>query len=128
MTLVLLFSNMVFAQESNENKSEGNSTTYNTAGIEVKPEFPGGIQEFYKYIAKKFRTPNKLNSGGKMLVEFVIDKDGSIVDINVTKDLGYGTDKEIIRVLKKCPKWIPGMQNGKNVRVFYRLPLSIPSS
>ena len=51
-----------------------------------------------------------------MYVTFVVEKDGSLTDIKVIRDIGYGTGKEAIRVLKKCPKWTPGEQNGKKVR------------
>jgi protein TonB len=62
---------------------------------------------------------------GKVIVSFVIDTDGSLVDIKVIKDLGYGTGKEAIRVLKLCPKWTPAVHNGKPVRSEFTLPISI---
>ncbi len=101
---------------------------YTTAGIEVRPDFPGGIEEFYKYIAANYRTPNTRGLAGKVYVTFVIEKDGSITDIKVLRDIGYGTGREAIRVLSKCPNWIPGEQNGKKVRVQYSLPISIAAS
>lgn len=100
---------------------------YNTAGIEVKPDFPGGIQEFYNYIGKKYRVPNVRGLAGKVFVSFVIEKDGSVTDIHVLRDIGHGTGAEAIRVLSKCPKWIPGEQQGKKVRVLYSLPINIQS-
>ena len=57
-----------------------------------------------------------------------VEKDGSLTDIKVIRDIGYGTGKEAIRVLKKCPKWTPGEQNGKKVRVLYSLPITIQSA
>ena len=56
---------------------------------------------------------------------FVIDVDGSIIELKVLKDLGYGTGEEAIRVLKESPKWIPGEQNGQPVRVKYALPIAL---
>lgn len=107
---------------------EEDNSIYNTAGIEVKPDFPGGIEKFYKFIAKNYQVPEEEGLKGKVFVSFVVEKDGSLTDIKVIRDIGYGTGKEAIRVLKSCPKWNPGEQNGKKVRVLYSLPISIQSS
>ena len=64
---------------------------------------------------------------GKLIVSFIIETDGRLSDIKVLKDLGYGTSEEAIRVLQSSPKWIPGKQNGKPVRVAYSLPINIHS-
>lgn len=101
------------------------NTVYNTAGIDVKPEFPSGINEFYKFIATNYVTPNVKGLSGKVYVTFVIEKDGSLSDIKVLRDIGHGTGKEAIRVLELSPKWIPGEQNGKKVRCTYSLPIAI---
>lgn len=106
------------------NPSDENAI-YNTAGIDVRPEFPGGLAEFYKYIGKNYKTPNVKNLKGKVFVTFVVEKDGSLSDIKVIRDIGLGTGEEAIRVLKECPKWLPGEQNGQKVRVLYSLPISI---
>lgn len=98
---------------------------YSTAGIEVKPTFPGGINEFYQFIGKNFQTPKVEGLKGKIYVTFVIEKDGSVTEIKILRDIGYGTGEEAVRVLKECPKWNPGTQNGKAVRVLYSLPITI---
>jgi protein TonB len=107
---------------------EEDNNIYNTAGIEVKPDFPGGLDKFYKFIGKNFQVPEEEGLKGKVFVTFVVEKDGSLTDIKVLRDIGYGTGKEAIRVLKSCPKWNPGEQNGKKVRVLYSLPISIQSA
>lgn len=107
-----------------ENNDSGN-TIYNVAGIEVKPEFPGGMDKFYTFIAENYKTPKVEKLAGKVYVSFVIEKDGSLTDIKVIRDIGYGTGKEAIRVLELSPKWMPGQQNGKTVRCTYALPISI---
>lgn len=107
---------------------EEDNTVYNTAGIEVKPDFPGGIQKFYDFISKNYHTPEEEGLKGKVYVTFVVEKDGSLTDIKVLRDIGYGTGKEAIRVLNKCPRWTPGEQNGKKVRCTYSLPISIQSA
>lgn len=104
------------------------NNVYNTAGIEVKPDFPGGIEKFYKFVGNNYKTPEEEGLKGKVYVTFVVEKDGSLTDIKVLRDIGYGTGAEAIRVLKKCPKWTPGEQNGKKVRVLYSLPITIQSA
>jgi hypothetical protein len=101
------------------------NTVYNTAGIDVKPEFPGGMDAFYQFIGKNYNCPKVERLAGKVYVTFVIEKDGSIDEIKVLRDIGYGTGKEAIRVLELCPKWTPGEQNGKKVRCLYSIPINI---
>ncbi|WP_431242754.1 energy transducer TonB [Flavobacterium sp. P21] len=104
-------------------------TVYNTAGIDVRPEFPGGIIEFNKFIEQNFKIP-KDGLKGKIYTTFVIEKDGSLSGIKVLRDIGYETGSEAIRVLQLSPKWKPGKQNNKLVRVLYSAPLyiNIPSN
>jgi protein TonB len=86
------------------------------------------LVRFQEFIAKNYRTPDVEGLRGKVIVSFVVEKDGSIVDVKVIKDLGYGTGAEAIRVLKLSPKWTPAMQDGKPVRVMYSLPITIRST
>lgn len=99
--------------------------SFNSALLEVKPSFPGGINEFYKYVGKNFKTPNIPDLDGKVYATFVIDHDGSVVDIKILRDIGHGTREEAIRVLNESPKWTPGRLNKKTVRVLYSFPISI---
>lgn len=101
---------------------------YNTAGVDIKPEFKGGMEKFYKFIGKNFNVPKDEGLKGKIIVSFVVEMDGSLTDIKVVKDIGYGTGEEAIRVLSICPKWIPGEHEGKKVRVLYSIPISIQSN
>jgi protein TonB len=109
-----------------DSKVVEDNTVYNA--VEVKPDFPGGMKKFYEYVQKNFRAPEDSEVSGKIIVQFVVEKDGSLTDIKVLRDLGSGTKAEAIRVLQKSPKWKPGVQNGKNVRVLYSLPITIQSS
>lgn len=114
---------MVSAQETT---IASNDNLYNTAGIEFKPEFPGGMNEFYKFIGTNYKVPTSKDFlGGKVYVTFIIEKDGNVSDIKILRDVGFGTGKEAIRVLELCPKWTPGRQNGKNVRCTYSLPIAL---
>ncbi len=107
---------------------EDDNTVYNTAGIEVKPDFPGGMDKFNQFVAKNYQTPEEEGLKGKVFISFVVEKDGSLTDIKVLRDIGYGTGAEAIRVLKKCPRWTPGEQNGKKVRCTFSLPINIQSA
>lgn len=103
---------------------EEDNNIYNTAGIEVKPDFPGGMGKFYSYVGRTYTAPEDCGSG-RVFVTFVVEKDGSLTDIKVLREVCPGSGKEAIRVLKSCPKWNPGEQNGKKVRVLYSLPITI---
>ena len=102
-----------------------NNEIYNAAGVEVKPEFPGGMKEFYSFIAKNFRAPDVAGLKGKIILAFVVDKDGSLTDIKVLRDVGFGSSAEAMRVLGLSPKWIPAQQNGQFVRCSFILPINI---
>ena len=104
---------------------EEDNTIYNSAGIEVKPEFPGGMAKFYGFIKNNYQAPEEPGLKGKVFVSFVVEKDGSLTDVKILKDIGFGTGKEAERVLRKCPRWTPAEQNGKKVRCSYQLPISI---
>ncbi len=96
--------------------------------VEVSPEFPGGIQKFYSYLQKNYRYPpmaREQGVSGKVIMQFVVERDGSLTDIKVLRDLGLGTGEEAIRLLKSMPKWKPGIQNGRPVRVAYTLPFAL---
>lgn len=114
--------------------NDNDNAIYNTAGIEVKPDFPGGMEKFFKFVDNNFKYPQDAEianidlNGKKVYATFVVEKDGSFTDIKILRDAGYGTGAEAIRVLKKCPKWIPGEQNGKKVRVLYSVPITIKSN
>lgn len=125
--VILFVFNFSFAQDEmlQASSDEGDDTIYKTEEIEEQPDFPGGKQEFYRYIGKNFKIPNVKGLSGKIVATFVIEKDGKIDEINVVQDLGHGTRAETERVLKKCPYWFPGEQQGKRVRVQYSLPIVI---
>src|SRR5690554_1495654 len=96
--------------------------------VEIMPEYPGGIYEFRKFVMSNFKTPKlqkDTNLKGMIVVRFVVEKDGSLSDIKVVHDLGYGTGEEAVRVVGLSEKWKPGIQNGKPVRVNYTLPIQI---
>ncbi|AOW08045.1 energy transducer TonB [Flavobacterium gilvum] len=103
------------------------STIVSSALLDKLPEFPGGINKFYSYVGNNFEKPElDGDSAIRVNVAFVIEKDGSMTDIRVLKDPGYGLGKEAVRVLKSLKtKWTPGMIDGKAVRTAYNLPITI---
>ena len=108
--------------------SEGNGTEIiDRIRVDVSPEFPGGMQRFYEKIGKGFDLPDlQREMTLRVFVSFVVEKDGSMSDIKVVKDPGYGMGDEAIRVLKSIKtKWKPGIKNGKPVRTAYSLPITL---
>lgn len=86
----------------------------------------GGMGAFYQYVSENIRYPaqaRRLNVEGKVFVEFVVDRDGSINNINVIKGIGAGCDEEAIRIMQGAPPWEPGKQRGRPVRQRMVLPI-----
>lgn len=106
----------------------GNGTEIlDAAGVDVYPEFPGGMEAWAKYIQRNLRYPGMAQDQGiqgKVYLSFVVEKDGTITDVKVVKGIGYGCDDEAMRVIKKSPRWKAGMQNNLPVRVRYNMPIS----
>jgi protein TonB len=95
--------------------------------VEQVPEFAGGLEKFGQYLSKNIRYPavaRENNTQGRVICTFVVEKDGSLTDIKVVRGIGSGCDEEAVRVLKNSPKWKPGIQNGRPVRVQYSVPIS----
>ncbi|TSD63884.1 TonB family protein [Inquilinus sp. KBS0705] len=95
--------------------------------VEQQPTFPGGQIAFEKYIAKNIKYPTKARESkteGRVIITFVVEKDGSLSDFKVVRGLGNGTDEEALRVLQQSPNWKPGVQNGRLVRVQYTIPIN----
>lgn len=93
---------------------------------EIMPEFPGGEQAMMDFVAKNVTYPKEAMEkeiSGRVLVGFIVEKDGSITETEVVKGIGGGCDEEALRVVKAMPKWKPGKQEGKPVRVHFLLPI-----
>lgn len=96
--------------------------------VESMPEFPGGQQALFKYLSDNIKYPviaQENGIQGRVICQFVVNKDGSIVDVEVARSGGDPSlDKEAVRVIKSMPKWKPGKQRGKAVRVKYTVPVN----
>ncbi|HEY5593409.1 MAG TPA: energy transducer TonB [Paludibacter sp.] len=95
--------------------------------VETMPSFPGGDAELFKFLSSGVKYPviaQENGIQGRVICQFVVNKDGSIVDVEVVRSVDASLDKEAIRVIKSMPKWSPGKQRGKSVRVKYTLPVN----
>ena len=95
--------------------------------VEKMPEYPGGIEAFMKFLSENVRYPeaaSKAGIQGRVLVNFIVEKDGSISNIHVIQNVNEYLDAEAVRVVGAMPKWTPGMHEGKAVRVKYTVPIS----
>ena len=95
--------------------------------VEDMPEFPGGEVELRKYIAKSVKYPviaQENGIQGRVYISFVVSKKGEVTDVKVARGVDPNLDKEAIRVVKAMPKWKPGKQRGKAVKVSYTVPIN----
>lgn len=95
--------------------------------VENQPEFPGGPAALMKFLSTSIKYPTIAQENGiqgRVVCNFVVEKDGSITDVQITKGADPSLDKEAIRVVQSMPRWKPGSQQGKPVRVRYTLPVT----
>jgi hypothetical protein len=100
----------------------------NTVSVETQAEFPNGLTDFYVFYAQNYKIPEiayEKKVDGKYYIHFIIEKDGSLSNIKIVKDLGYGLGAEAIRVMKLSPKWIPATKDGEPVSSKFILPMVI---
>lgn len=119
MMLVLLFSFMTSTAQTKKN-----DMVFDV--VEVMPQFPGGQIAMLKYIMENMKYPEQaMKEGiqGRVAVRFIVEKDGSISDVKPILSVHPLLNKEAVRVVKSMPKWTPGKQNGKPVRVRFNLPI-----
>ena len=95
--------------------------------VEQMPSFPGGQAALMQWLNSNMKYPTIAAENGvqgRVIVQFVVEKDGSVTDVHVAKSVDPSLDKEASRVVKAMPKWIPGKQNGSAVRVKYTVPVT----
>ena len=108
-----------------EEEEESSQTIFTV--VEEMPDFPGGQAELLKFIAKSIKYPviaQENGIQGRVICAFVVNKDGSVVDAEVLRGVDPSLDKEALRVIGTMPKWKPGKQRGKPVRVKYTVPIT----
>jgi protein TonB len=117
LTGIAMCFNLAKAQ-NNPNK------VYDFVSVEKQPAFPGGIKKFYEFLGREIKYPEvakKNSTQGKVFASFVVEKNGTLTDIEITRGLTKETDDEALRVLNKSPRWNPGLLNGSPVRVKYNI-------
>lgn len=95
--------------------------------VEKMPEFPGGIAELMKYLSSNIKYPveaHKAGIQGRVVVSFIVNKDGTVKDAKIVRSVDKSIDAEALRVISAMPKWLPGYQNGKAVKVRYTVPVT----
>jgi len=108
-----------------DEKVEDNSIHMSSA-LELAPQFNGGLEAFYQYISKAIEYPTyeqNRDIEGRVVLSFVIEKDGSLSQVEILKGVSEGIDKEAIRVVENSPKWEAGRQRGQEVRVRMNIPI-----
>ena len=119
MMLVLLFSFMTSTAQTKKN-----NMVYDV--VEVMPQYPGGQIAMLKYIMENIKYPKQIMEEGiqgRVTVSFIVEKDGRVSNVRLLRSVQPLLDKEAVRVVKSMPKWTPGKQNGKPVRVRFNLPV-----
>lgn len=117
---LFLFSALTIAQPT----TKVDTTVYTV--VERQPEFPGGMDSLRSFIRMNLHYPaeaQKAGIKGRVFVSFIVETDGSRTAITMLKGLGYGCDEEAMRVIRSMPKWEPGGQSGRPLRVKYNLPV-----
>ena len=135
-TLVLLVVVVAPAGVNAQNKKVKKAQTHKDTTTDDKvydvceqmPTYEGGDAALLKYLGENWKLPDEYKERGiqgRMVVGFIVEKDGSLTNVKVLRAVDIAIDAEVLRVVKGMPKWIPGRQNGKRVRVRYLLPIHI---
>ena len=115
IVIILFFiSQISFSQEQIEPIED---PVFELKEVTIEPSFPGGNDGFYQFIGVNFKQPEVPQLIGKVFVSFIVEKDGTLTDIRVIKDVGFGAGAEAERVMQLSPRWRPGVKEGKPVRV-----------
>jgi TonB family protein len=131
----LLMAAILFVVNVNTCKAEGKPKTVSTVlqtdsvyfRVDVQPSFPGGGEAFYKFLGKNIKYPAIMKQRqvqGNVIVQFVVEKDGTLTNIKAIKGSGSGSAEEAVRVMQASPKWKPGVKDGKPVRVQFAVPVT----
>ena len=127
--------NPTFGQENNNLQknvsdtslsSKTNEAKVETQIVEEMPSFPGGEMALLDFVNKNKKYPKEAkrnNIKGKVIVTFVVDKEGNVRDEKIFKGIGGGCDEEALRIVQLMPRWTPGKQNGRPVNVLFHLPI-----
>ncbi len=117
------------AQEKMKDPSPSANTEYTEnfiyKSLEKMPEYPGGISEFGKYVMANFSFPEELTQSIRFNISFVVEKDGSLSNVRLLNDPGFGIADQIKRIFASSPKWKPGYYDGNPVRTSFQFPIAL---
>lgn len=125
--LIGLISQGIFSQENKNIDSFQTEIVFEN--VEVEATFPGGSTDWKKFLEKNLRadipvTKNAPSGTYKVIIQFIVHKDGSLSDMKALTNFGYGLEVEALRVMKKSPQWIPAIQNGIKVTAYRKQPIT----
>ncbi len=128
MIICLLCVSLANAQNNNPLNNSPDKDTTQEVFVDpvIHPKFPGGDEALMQYLSENLVYPPTIQDRrfkGKVLVQFVVETDGSISNVEVVRSLYKDLDEEVVRVIKNMPKWIPAEQDGKAIREYYRVPI-----
>lgn len=103
-------------------KTEADYISYSL--VQVKPEFPDGLNSFYKYVIKNLTFSDELNKS-RIIVSFIVEKDGKLSDISLRSNLNFGQNEEIKKIIQNSPSWLSAEHDGYKVRCKITLPIII---
>lgn len=114
-----------FQAQAQDAGAQLDETIYEEQDVDAVPDFPGGVDAFYKQFYKSFEAPKIPGLVDKVVLTFVVETDGTPSNIKVIHDAGFGTAEQTIKILESFPKWLPGTKGRKKVRVQHTLPIAI---
>ncbi|MFT3794156.1 energy transducer TonB [Flavobacterium sp.] len=118
-----VFSQNLFSQDLSIQTTT--DSIYSDKEVDLKPEAIGGKDKMNSYIMKHYQLPDEQGLNGKVIVSFVVEKDGSVSDYQIVQDVGFNTGTQLLEILRKFDRWKPGQKNGIPVRVRYHFPLNV---
>ncbi len=134
-SITLLFAVLILSSFSNEKTKTSSAIAYYSDSsiiieLETQPEFPGGLDSLSTFISKNVKYPKealKKDVQGRVFISFVVNAEGYVEDVKPLlppeKWLGHGLEEEAVRIVSSMPRWNPGIQDGKKVKVRYTLPI-----
>lgn len=125
MKKIILFFLLAYSTNNYCQELKNNETVYKLTEVDEKPEFDGGINKLYMFVQKNFMAPEKSGLKGKIIIEFIVEKDGLLTNMKITQDVGYGSGEAVLNVFQKSPKWIPGKKDNQIVRTLFVFPITI---
>ncbi len=130
LLVMILTASLTYAQDiiTGTPYNPKKETIYSTAGLKVKPEYPGGTQALIKYFHSKFdktKVKNQSKRTVRLFVSFVIEKNGSVSEVKISNPADEDINSQVIKILKLQPNWKPGSKEGKTIRARFTLPLTI---